>query len=46
MKTELILVGKTVDKHLKALLDEYAARIPHYMPFDIRVIPELKNTKV
>ncbi len=45
MKTELILVGKTVDKHLKALLDEYAARIPHYMPFDIRVIPELKNTK-
>lgn len=45
MKTELIFVGKTVDKHLKALLDEYAARIPHYMPFDIRVIPELKNTK-
>lgn len=45
MKTELILVGKTVDKHLTALLDDYAGRIVHYMPFDVHVIPELKNTK-
>jgi 23S rRNA (pseudouridine1915-N3)-methyltransferase len=45
MKTELILVGKTADKHLSALLDDYASRIVHYMPFDIHVIPEIKNTK-
>lgn len=45
MKTELILVGKTNDKHFQAGIDEYAARIVHYMPFSITVIPELKNTK-
>lgn len=45
MKTELILVGKTVNKHFVALIDDYAGRINHYMPFSITTIPELKNTK-
>ena len=45
MKTELILVGKTTDKHFAAGIDDYAARIAHYMPFSISVIPELKNTR-
>ena len=45
MKTELLLVGKTTNKHITALLDDYAQRITHYMPFAITVIPELKNTK-
>ncbi|MBR4388344.1 MAG: 23S rRNA (pseudouridine(1915)-N(3))-methyltransferase RlmH [Prevotella sp.] len=45
MKTLLILVGKTTDKHLSVLVDEYVSRIGHYMPFDCIVIPELKNTK-
>lgn len=45
MKTELILVGKTVDKRFVALIDEYVGRIVHYMPFSVTVIPELKNTK-
>lgn len=45
MKTLLLLVGKTQDKHFIAGIDDYAARIGHYMPFDIRVIPELRNTK-
>ncbi len=45
MKTELILVGKTADKHFQAGIDDYTGRIGHYMPFAIRVIPELKNTK-
>ena len=45
MKSELILVGKTTDKHFAAGIDDYAARIAHYMPFSISVIPELKNTK-
>jgi 23S rRNA (pseudouridine1915-N3)-methyltransferase len=45
MKTELIVVGKTVSKHLQALLDDYAGRIVHYMPFAVHVIPEVKNTK-
>lgn len=45
MKTELILVGKTTDKHFQAGIDDYTQRIGHYMPFSITVIPELKNTK-
>lgn len=45
MKTELILVGKTNNKHFQAGIDDYVGRIGHYMPFSITVIPELKNTK-
>jgi len=45
VKTALILVGKTNDIHLQAIINDYAERITHYMPFEIIVIPELKNTK-
>lgn len=45
MKTELILVGKTVNKHFVAGIKDYVERIGHYMPFCVTVIPELKNTK-
>lgn len=45
MKTELIQVGKTVNKHFIAGIDDYCERISHYMPFSITTIPELKNTK-
>ncbi len=45
MKTTLLLVGKTTDKHISACIDDYTGRIVHYMPFDIQTIPELKNTK-
>lgn len=45
MKTELILVGKTVNKHFVACINDYVERIGHYMPFTVTVIPELKNTK-
>ena len=45
MKTVLIQVGKTVNKHFIAGINDYVERINHYMPFDIVTIPELKNTK-
>lgn len=45
MKTVLLLVGKTQDKHFVAGINDYAERIGHYMPFEIKVIPELRNTK-
>lgn len=45
MKTELLLVGKTTDRHIDALFADYAKRISYYMPFTVTVIPELKNTK-
>lgn len=45
MKTLLILVGKTTDKHFQAGINDYCDRIGHYMPFELINIPELKNTK-
>ncbi|MBR1428447.1 MAG: 23S rRNA (pseudouridine(1915)-N(3))-methyltransferase RlmH [Prevotella sp.] len=45
MKTLLILVGKTTNKHISACIDDYVERISHYMPFEMTTLPELKNTK-
>jgi len=45
MKVELILVGKTTDKHFQAGIDDYAARLSHYLPFEIITLPDLKQTK-
>ncbi len=45
MKTILLQVGKTTNKHFLAGINDYVERINHYMPFDVVTIPELKNTK-
>lgn len=45
MKTILLLVGKTTNKHFTACIDDYVSRIGHYMPFELQTVPELKNTK-
>ena len=45
MKTLLILVGKTTDRHFAAGIGDYVERIGHDMPFELVTIPELKNTK-
>lgn len=45
MKSELVLVGKTMEKLYADGIADYAERINHYLPFSITVIPALKNTK-
>lgn len=45
MKFALLVVGRTVEKHYITAINDYVERIKHYTPFDIEVIPELKNTK-
>ena len=45
MKSELIVVGKTTNKHFIAAINDYLERIGHYMPFSVTVIPELRNAK-
>lgn len=45
MKTTLLLVGKTTSKPLIQLIDDYVERINHFSPFNLEVIPELKNAK-
>lgn len=45
MRVTLITVGKTVVPWVKEGLEDYASRLKHYIPFEIKEIPELKDTK-
>ena len=45
MKIVLLVVGKTVESHFIQGIEEYSKRLARYIPFDMVVIPELKNTK-
>ncbi len=44
MKLTLVTVGKTDVPWVREGLQLYAARLQHYMRFEIKEIPELKNT--
>ena len=43
MKITLLTVGKTDVKWVGDGLDLYVSRLVHYVPFQVREIPELKN---
>jgi 23S rRNA (pseudouridine1915-N3)-methyltransferase len=45
MKAVLLVIGKTDDSYIKEGFDKFAKRIVHYMPFNIDVVPDIKNTK-
>lgn len=45
MKTVLIAVGRTVESYYITAINEYVERTKHYIPFDVEIISELKNTK-
>ena len=45
MKVNLILVGKNTSKMFQSIIEDYSERVKHYTPFEVTVIPELKNTK-
>jgi len=45
MKLTLLVVGKTVQPALQTMLTDYQNRLTHYVPFNVQVIDELKNTK-
>lgn len=45
MKILFLVVGRTVDMHYTVLIQEYVERIKRYLPFEMLVIPELKNTR-
>lgn len=40
MKVKLILTGKTNERYLKEGIDQYAARIGHYVPFELLEVAE------
>lgn len=45
MKITLLVVGKTTDARLQSLIDDYQQRLRHYVPFELVVIPELRNAR-
>jgi 23S rRNA (pseudouridine1915-N3)-methyltransferase len=45
MNIKLIAIGKTDDKNLQSLINDYQKRLSFYIKFDLEVIPDLKNSK-
>jgi len=45
MNIKLIAIGKTDNKNLQSLIDEYQKRLSFYIKFDLEVIPDVKNVK-
>ncbi len=45
MKIWLVVSGKTVAPWLQHGLEDYLKRIKYYIPFEYKVIPELKNSR-
>lgn len=45
MKIRLIAIGKTDNRELIALINDYVKRLSFYISFEFVVIPDIKNTK-
>ncbi|MGY5351425.1 23S rRNA (pseudouridine(1915)-N(3))-methyltransferase RlmH [Wenyingzhuangia sp. IMCC45533] len=45
MKIILLAIGKTDDKNLNQLIENYQNRLKHYIKFELDVIPDIKNVK-
>jgi 23S rRNA (pseudouridine1915-N3)-methyltransferase len=45
MKISLVVIGKTDEAYLQKGLEIFTKRIPHYVPFEMKVIQDIKNTK-
>ncbi|MGM9759568.1 MAG: 23S rRNA (pseudouridine(1915)-N(3))-methyltransferase RlmH [Parabacteroides sp.] len=45
MKIALVVIGKTDASYLVEAVREYKERLVHYVPFELEVIPDIKNVK-
>lgn len=45
MNIKLLAIGKTDNKALQTLMDDYLKRLSFYIKFDLEVIPDIKNVK-
>jgi 23S rRNA (pseudouridine1915-N3)-methyltransferase len=45
MNIKLIAIGKTDNKNLQSLIDEYTKRLSFYIKFDLETIADIKNVK-
>ena len=42
---KLLAIGKTDNKQLQALIDDYTKRLGFYIKFNLEIIPDIKNAK-
>ena len=45
MKISLLVIGKTDAGYFSQGIQEYENRLKHYLPFEMQVIPDIKNVK-
>ena len=45
MNIKLIAIGKTDNKNLQSLIDDYIKRLSFYIKFDLDIIADIKNAK-
>jgi 23S rRNA (pseudouridine1915-N3)-methyltransferase len=45
MNIKLLAIGKTDNKALQTLIDDYTKRLSFYIKFDLEIIPDIKNAK-
>lgn len=45
MQIKLLTIGKTDNKQLQLLIDEYTKRLGYYIKFNLEIIPDIKNSK-
>ena len=45
MTIKLLAIGKTDNKQLQSLIDDYQKRLGFYIKFDFEIIPDIKNAK-
>lgn len=45
MNIKLIAIGKTDNKNLQMLIEDYQKRLSHYIKFEFELIPNIKNVK-
>ena len=45
MTIKLLAIGKTDDKELQSLIENYTKRLGHYIKFSLEIIPDIKNAK-
>lgn len=45
MKITLLAIGKTNAKYLQEGIEQYTKRLGHYIPFELKILPDVKTTK-
>lgn len=45
MNIKLIAIGKTDNKNLQTLIDDYSKRLSFYIKFELEIIADIKNVK-